>query len=152
MQYSKCYKYENEKEIKEKCIIKINNKIIPFTYYNRFNKKGKYKIEYLFKEILTKTDYLFYKCDELENINLSNFNTQNVINMNSMFYGCESLTNINLYNFNTQIVTNMVSMFSGCSSLTNINLYNFNTQNVTNMYNMFYGCNSLTKKNIIAND
>ena len=37
------YKFENEKEIKENCIIKINNKIIPFNYYNKFNEKGKYK-------------------------------------------------------------------------------------------------------------
>ena len=48
------YKYENEKEIKEKCIIKINNIIIPFNYYNKFNEKGKYKIEYLFKKFLYK--------------------------------------------------------------------------------------------------
>ena len=27
------YKYENEKEIKENCIIKINNKRIPFNYF-----------------------------------------------------------------------------------------------------------------------
>ena len=45
------YKFENEKEIKENCIIKINNKIIPFNYYNKFNEKGKYKIEYLFNGI-----------------------------------------------------------------------------------------------------
>ena len=35
------YKYKNEKEIKEKCIIKINNKIIPFSYWYNFNKRGK---------------------------------------------------------------------------------------------------------------
>ena len=122
------YKYENEKEIKEKCIIKINNKIIPFSYWYNFNEKGKYKIEYLFKGNLTKTDYLFYKCDKLENINLSNFNTQNIKDMSHIFYKCNSLKNINLSNFNTQNVINMSNMFSYCKSLTNINLSNFNTQ------------------------
>ena len=112
-------KYENEKEIKEKCIIKINNKIIKFKYYYKFTKIGKYKIEYLFNENLEKTDYMFYGCSYLTNINLSNFNTQNVNNMSSMFYGCSSLTNINLSNFNTQNVINMSSMFYKCSSLTN---------------------------------
>ena len=34
---------KNENEIK-KCKIKINNKIIPFSYFYRFNKKGKYNI------------------------------------------------------------------------------------------------------------
>ena len=36
------YKYENEKEIKENCEIKINNKKISFDYYNIFKEKGKY--------------------------------------------------------------------------------------------------------------
>ena len=31
---------ENEKEIKENCKIKINNKIILFSYFYRFNKEG----------------------------------------------------------------------------------------------------------------
>ena len=38
------YKYENEKEIEENCKIKINNEIIQFNYFYKFNKKGKYKI------------------------------------------------------------------------------------------------------------
>ena len=69
-----------------------------------------------------------------------------------MFFNCKSLTNLNLSNFNTQNVTNMESMFGGCKSLTNLNLSNFNTQNVTNMADMFVGCKSLTKTNIIIKD
>ena len=72
--------------------------------------------------------------------------------MGGMFLGCSSLTNINLSNFNTQNVTNMWSMFDGCSSLTNINLSNFNTNKVTDMRSMFFGCSSLKDKNIITND
>ena len=41
--------YENEKEIKENCIIRINGKFIPFSYFHKFNKKGKYTILYIFK-------------------------------------------------------------------------------------------------------
>ena len=36
-------KYLNEKEIKENIEIKINGKLIEFTYYYQFNKEGKYK-------------------------------------------------------------------------------------------------------------
>ena len=32
-----------------------------------------------------------------------------------MFDGCSSLKDLNLSNFNTNNVTNMISMFSGCS-------------------------------------
>jgi len=139
--------YKNEKEIKE-CEIKINDELIPFNYFHKFKKKGLNIIKYKFKNYLTSTNYMFYGCSSLTNINLSNFNTQNVTNMGWMFFGCSSLTNINLSNFNTQNVTDMKSMFSGCSSLTNINLSNFNTQNVTNMESMFYYCSSLTNINL----
>ena len=40
-------KYKNEKEIKENIIIKINGKVIEFTYRYKFEKEGKYNIEYL---------------------------------------------------------------------------------------------------------
>ena len=44
-----------------------------------------------------------------------------------MFEGCSSLKEIDLYNFNTNNVTDMNQMFFGCSSLKKINLSNFNT-------------------------
>ena len=57
-----------------------------------------------------------------------------------MFCGCSSLKELNLNNFNTNNVTNMSRMFSGCSSLKELNLNNFNTNNVTNMSYMFSRC------------
>ena len=146
------YKYENEKEIKDNCEIEINNNKIEFSYFHEFKEEGKFIIKYIFLKNLTKTDFMFSGCDSLTNLNLSNFNTQNVINMRYMFYYCNSLTNLNLSNFNTQNVTNMNYMFYNCNSLTNLNLSNFNTQNVTNMSYMFYWCKSLKKENIITND
>ena len=47
-------KYKNEKEIKEKCKIKINNEIILFSYFYKFKKKGKYTINYSFRDNITK--------------------------------------------------------------------------------------------------
>ena len=58
--------------------------------------------------------------------------------MSLMFAGCHSLENINLSNFNTQNVNDIHSMFKRCCSLTNINLSNFNTQNVKDMDYMFF--------------
>ena len=174
--YSK--EYENEKEIKENIVIKINGKITNFSYTYKFEKEGKYIIEYLFKNNLTKTNHMFSYCESLTNLNLSNFDTQNINNMSYMFCGCISLTNLNLSNCDTQNVTNMdglfmnckslinlnlsafdtqnvtamFGMFSGCKSLTNLNISNFNTQNVTDMFGMFNGCISLLKQNIISKD
>ena len=60
--------------------------------------------------------------------------------------------NIDLSNFNTNNVTDMFCMFYGCSSLNSINLSNFNTNNVTNMGCMFGDCPYLNKNNIIIKD
>ena len=138
---------KNEEEIK-KCDISINNKLIEFNYYYRFQQKGKHIIKYSFNNYLIKTNYMFSHCESLTNIDLSNFNSQNVINMSDMFSFCESLTNINLSNLNTQNVTDMNHMFSNCISLTNIDLSNFNTQNVINMSDMFSDCESLKNINL----
>ena len=39
---------------------------------------------------------MFYECSSLKELNLSNFNTNNVTNMSHMFYGCSSLKEINI--------------------------------------------------------
>ena len=58
-----------------------------------------------------------------------------------MFYGCSSLKELNLNNFNTNNVTNMICMFYACSSLKELNLNSFNTNNnLTDMRYMFSGC------------
>ena len=67
--------------------------------------------------------------------------------MNSMFSGSESLKELNLNNFNTNNVIYMDYMFWGCSSLKELNLNNFNTNNVSDMDCMFNGCSKeLTMK------
>ena len=68
--------------------------------------------------------------------------------MGGMFWGCSSLKEINLSNFNTNNVTKMYRMFYGCSSLKEINLSNFNTNNVTDMGGMFCGCSDDIKNKI----
>ena len=72
----------NEKEIKE-CIIEINDKKIPFSYFYKFENVGRNKIKYNFKNLLTNCNYMFSSCSSLINIDLSNFNAQNVNNMKS---------------------------------------------------------------------
>ena len=68
-----------------------------------------------------------------------------------MFSGCSSLKELNLNNFNTNNVTNMSCMFSLCSSLKELNLNNFNTNNVTDMRGMFRYCSDELKLKIRSN-
>ena len=59
--------------------------------------------------------WMFYRCLSLKELNLSNFNTNNVTNMSYMLYECVSLKELNLSNFNTNNVKYMGDMFFGCS-------------------------------------
>ena len=164
-------RYNNEKEIKENCEIRINGEKIDFSYYYRFPHPGNYNIQYIFKKNMKKINhlfydckylinidlsklielniseinYIFYGCENLMNINLTNFNTRNVFDMRYMFYGCNSLTDLNLSELNTKNVYNMSNMLADCYSLININLSNISTDNVTDMSYMFSGCSSLEK-------
>jgi len=99
--------YKNEKEIKENIEIIINDKNIPFTYLYKFKEKGKYKIKYIFKNNLTNTSFMFYGCSSLNNLNLSNFNTQNVTNMYDMFDGCSSLNKKNVITNDNKILNEL---------------------------------------------
>ena len=81
---------------------------------------------------------------KITQIDLSSFNTSNVITMENMFSNCQNLTNLDLSGFNTENVTNMSSMFSNCKNLKSIDISTFNTKNVTNMESMFIQCKSLT--------
>ena len=137
------WKYENKKEIEDNIQIRINDEIKNFRYYYRFKNQGTYKIEYIFKNPLTKPNHMFFGCKNIIKLDFSNFDTNQVTNMSNMFYNCNSLKKINLANFNTENVDNMSYMFSFCNSLLNLNLSFFNTQNVTDMSYMFIDCNSL---------
>ena len=89
-------------------------------------------------------DMMFFGCDNLTSLDLSNFNTANVYGMRTMFWGCSGLTNLDLSNFITTNVRNMYGLFYGCSGLTSLNVSSFNTRNVENMSYMFTECSGLT--------
>ena len=65
-----------------------------------------------------------------------------------MFSGCSSLKELDLSNFNTNNVEYMNHMFSRCSTLEKLNISNFNTKNVTDMNGMFFGCSKQLRMEI----
>ena len=91
--------------------------------------------------------YLFYNCYDLESIDISNFNTTNVVDMRRMFYGSH-LTSIDLSHFNTSNVEYMEEMFRYNDNLKSLDLSNLNTTSVTHMTHMFYYCESLQSLDI----
>lgn len=96
---------------------------------------------------------MFSYCENLEELDLSSFNTANVQNMEAMFANCYKLNNIaGIANLKTDNVKNMKTMFAGCNALNSLDLSGFNTTNVTNMGDMFNGCTSLETLNLNSFD
>jgi surface protein len=67
----------------------------------------------------------FYNCSSLKELNVFNFNTDNVVNMAYMFYGCSSLKKLCLFNFNYYKLKNFSCMFQECNSLKELYLLDF---------------------------
>ena len=80
---------------------KINN--INYSYY--FNNTNNY-IELMWNKTINTCYRMFSGCINITEIDLSNLNTSQVTNMNSMFYNCESLTSLDLSNLNTSLIVN----------------------------------------------
>lgn len=95
---------------------------------------------------------LFNGNTQIQDVDMSNFDTSNVKNMSYLFNGCTLLDNVNLSGFNTSKVTNMMCMFYDCGLLTELDLSSFNTSNVTNMNSIFYDCQALNKLDLSSWD
>lgn len=105
----------------------------------------------------TTMQYMFSDCGNLKRLDLSKFDTKNVVDMTSMFNMPNDLTskleNITFGSkWNTSKVTSMAYMFCECANLGSLNLTNFNTSSVTSMRSMFNKCNKLTALDVSGFD
>ena len=100
--------------------------------------------------LITDMSHLFRKTKRKEYSGIENWNTENVINMESMFAGVSKF-NQPLYKWDTSKVNNMLGMFFACSEF-NQDINSWNVSNVTDMSNMFCLCEkfnqSLDKWNV----
>ena len=82
---------------------------------------------------------MFFDCNILKEIKgLNKFNTKKVTDISGMFFRCHELEYLDLSNFDTSNVTNMYGMFNKCHNLKEIKGINkFNTIQVTNMVQCF---------------
>ena len=90
---------------------------------------------------VTNMQAMFYSCQSLTTLDVSNWNTSKVTMMDYMFYGCSVLTTLDISKWNTSKVTNMDSMFRKCFALTTLDVSNWDVSKVTTMTSMFSGDN-----------
>ena len=95
-----------------------------------FKETPKY-VKLVWNKEITSSSSMFYCCNQITEIDLSNFDTSKVTDMTNMFQGCSSLTSLDLSNFVTSKVKKIAHMINGCSSLISLDISNFNTQHIT---------------------
>ena len=89
---------------------------------------------------------IFYNCSSLISLpDISNWNTNNVIDMSYIFYNCSSLISLpDISKWNTNNVIDMSYIFYNCSSLESLpDISKWNTDKVKYMSYLFKNCYSL---------
>lgn len=95
---------------------------------------------------VTSLSHCFNGCTSLIEVDVSNWNVDNVTDMVRVFAACSKITAINgLTNLNTEKVKNFEYLFNGCSSLTSVDVTNLVTATATNLNGLFENCSQLTE-------
>ena len=94
---------------------------------------------------VTIMDYTFSRCKKLKKIiGIENLDVSKLKNANSMFYMCENLVELDLTNWNPKLLQKTRYMFYGCSNLKIIkNIENWQLPNIKNVSYMFCNCTKL---------
>ena len=93
---------------------------------------------------ITDSSSVFSTCKKLKTItNIGNLNISKADGMSYLFYECNALTQLDLSNWDTENIQYMIATFDGCNNLTELNCSTWNTSRVYNMQLAFYNCNSL---------
>ena len=96
-------------------------------------------------ENLIHSKNIFEKCENLQEINLDNFDkSERLMNISGMFKNCSSLKEIKFPDkMKTNYLINMNELFYGCNNLINVSFNEFKTDRIKNMEKMFYDCSHL---------
>ena len=87
---------------------------------------------------------IFKRLNNLEVVDISSWNTSNVIYMNDMFLECENIKKIiGIENLDVSKLENADSMFSYCENLVELDLTNWNPILLKTAWNMFSYCSNL---------
>ena len=104
--------------------------------YTQLGRFGSLDFSKLNSSKVTSMYYMFYSYRGTT-LNLGNFDTSKVTNMQSTFSGAYNLTSLDVSGFDTSSVVNFNSTFLGLT-VESLDTSNFNTHNATTLQNMFY--------------
>ena len=123
---------------------------------------------------VTRVDNMFYGCEQLEEVDMAEFDmstlehayslatecaslkridvgtqdTPSLTTTHYMFSRCAQLVNVDFHNWAANALETVHGMFNGCVSLEHVDLSGWRTSNVTNMMGFFTNCSSLQYVNL----
>lgn len=96
--------------------------------------------------------YTFAGLKNVRYLDLHGFDVSKVNNIGAIFSGNPTLVSLNLANWQLDSIHAMDSLFAGMHALTDLNLTGFTTKNVTDMHHMFTECHALTALDLSSFD
>ena len=156
-EYSMKYLEEEEKENSgARNLIESENEINITNFTQGFfesPKDGFIKLKVYFFVPIPSLDFLFFDCEDLINVDLSNINTTDMTRISYTFYNCKNLEEVNMTSIETSNVEYMEFLFAGCENLVNIiGLENLNTSSVKFTTGMFFNCKNIQNVNLSSFD
>ena len=133
----------NETFNKEPTVVIVNGVIQSSCKKSCNLQNRKNNITLKFNDYITSCDNMFYGMNNIIEIDLSNFHTQQVTSMCCMFRECTKLASITFGNIVTSKVNDMQSIFRDCTKITSIDVSKFDTSSLTNTLELFSHCESL---------
>ena len=91
---------------------------------------------------ISNMEYLFNGCG-LETLDLSSWNTESLLYMQSIFDNMASLSYINVNDWNVSGIKNLTAAFRKCPLLEEVDISTWDTSNVTTWDAIIYGCTNL---------
>lgn len=101
---------------------------------------------------VTNMEHLFNGLKKVTDLNLSGLNVREVNNIGSLFARNPGLISLNLSGWQLDSVHDMSYMFNQLHALNTLNLTGFTTKNVVDMNHMFNECHNLTALNLSSFD
>ena len=101
---------------------------------------------------VTNMEHLFNGLKKVTDLNLSGLNVREVNNIGSLFVRNPGLISLNLSGWQLDSVHDMSYMFNQLHALNTLNLTGFTTKNVVNMNHMFNECHNLTTLDLSSFD
>ena len=90
---------------------------------------------------------MFENYNKLTSLDLSNFISNEVIDISNIFKSCGLLVSLDISNFNIEKVIDISSLFQYCNRFQMIE-FNFDTSIIKDMSSLFQNCRNLKVENV----